>query len=117
MASRHYGLAVPQPEDFQTQLAMASEDLERLAARLARFSPLAWRTRRAAIQALLAALVTICERQQGRSLPTPDLDTHVLADAVAVIGREIVESLGDAPDRALLDALRSAIDAALAGTR
>jgi hypothetical protein len=62
-------------------------------------------------------LVAIGESQQGRSLPAPQLDAHVLADAVAVIGREIVETLHSVPDTEQVADLRSALDAALAATR
>jgi hypothetical protein len=66
---------------------------------------------------LLRGLIAICERQQGRSLPAPVLDAHVLADAVAVIGREVVGTLATTPDIAQLADLRKAIDLALAATR
>lgn len=108
---------MPAPSDYQTEVAAASDDLERLVARLSRLSPLAWRSRREPIEELLRRLVAICERQQGRSLAAPVLDAHVLADAVAVIGREVVETLQSVPDTDQLASLRTAIGAALAATR
>jgi hypothetical protein len=108
---------VPESSDYQTQLATASGDLERLVARLSRLSPLAWRSRREAIDGLLETLVAICESQQGRSFLAPVLDAHVLADAVAVIGRDIVDTLGLAPDFEQIAELHRAIAAALAATR
>jgi hypothetical protein len=108
---------VPPSNEFRIQLAAASADLERLVARLGRLSPLAWRTRREAIETLLRTLVAICERQQGRPLRAPDLEAHVLADAVAVIGREVVDTIGTEPDLEQVADLRAAVDAALAATR
>lgn len=108
---------MPQTDEFHTQLAAASVDLERLVARLDRLSALAWRTRREATERLLRTLVAICERQQNRSLPAPVLDAHVLADAVAVMGREIIDTLDSEPDVEQVADLLGAIDTALAGTR
>src|SRR4051812_29364005 len=84
----------------------AAADLARLVRRLRGFSPRAWRQGDAEerIRALAEALVTIAG--EGHQLPA-GLPTHALADVVAVVGNDAVNSEGAAPAvRALLlDAL------------
>jgi hypothetical protein len=114
---RDYRRAVPDAEPLDPGLGAALDDLDQLVQRLSRFSPRSWRAYREPITALVATLVELCERQQGRSLPTPELSDHVLTDAVAVIGGEVLDTLAETPDAAVLDAARVAIMAALAATR
>lgn len=111
---REYGRAVPETGDFDRRRALVSAELERLVLRLTRLSARSWRDCRPAVVALVAALVDVAGRQQGRTLAVPALDDHVLASAVAVIGRDLLGSIDDAD---LLAAAASAIETALAATR
>lgn len=110
-------MPVAPSDDFESTFAATGDELERLVARLSRLSPLAWRTRRDAAESLLQTLVSVCESQQGRRLPVPQVDSHVLADAIAVIGRECLDGLAHSPQDDLLAQLRAGIDRALAATR
>jgi hypothetical protein len=102
---------------YDDQLVAAAAELERLVGRLALFSPRSWRTYRAAVMSLLAALVAACNRQQRATLSVPDVPDHALADATTVIGREVLDTLAASPDGDLLGIVRAAIGEALTATR
>jgi hypothetical protein len=104
-------------ERLDDGLGLSRADLGRLVQRLSRVSPLGWRAIRSPVAAFLATMVELSERQQGRPLTLPDLSDHMLADAVAVIGGEVLDTLAESPDAATLEAARGAITAALAATR
>ncbi|HVW80754.1 MAG TPA: hypothetical protein VHB69_07440 [Mycobacteriales bacterium] len=108
---------MPQSDPFQTKLAAVTDAHERLVARLTRLSPMAWRSRRAAAEEVLRALAAISARQQGRDLPAPVVEVHVLPYAVAVVGRDVLDTTASASDLQTLQEVEAALRSALEATR
>jgi hypothetical protein len=114
---RDYGRAVWDTGEFGQRQARVSAELDQLVRRLARLSPRSWRDARQPVIDLIATLVEVSARVHGRAMVTPSLDDHVLTDAVAVIGRDLLDSLDGERDAVILNAAGSAIEAALKATR
>lgn len=108
---------MPDADGYQRRVTEVGVELERLALRLGRLSSRSWRTHRRSVDLLLAELVGLAGRQQARDLPVPVLEDHVMAAAVAVVGREVLDALVTVPDEALLDAIAASIETALTTTR
>ena len=100
-----------------TPLAVARDDLDRLVRRLRHLSPAAWRSRRAAVVALLERLADLGGTfaiWPERMLP--DLPDHALADAVAVLGGDLLEVVPVVGGGDVLEPLRQAIGECLSRT-
>jgi hypothetical protein len=104
--------------DDEALLGAAWSDLDRLVGRLQRLSESAWRPRRELVMTLLDELARVDARLENVELtPLPDLANFALADALAVIGGDVLECLGAGGHRAVLDEVASLVQAALVSTR
>jgi hypothetical protein len=88
-----------------------SADLDQLVRRLRLLSPRSWKNYREPVQEALAALVAIASRREGRELAVPDLPDHVLPDALAVIGHDLLDSVDPAITAAVADQIHEALNA------
>jgi hypothetical protein len=104
---------VPSDEDLRA----AAADLDLLVRRLRLFTPRTWRSHRESIQALIAELVRLSSLIESRNLPVPELPDHVLADAVAVIGTDLLSPTDVSMPAGVLAELRTALSDALTATR
>jgi hypothetical protein len=99
-------------------LAIAHDDLVRLVYRLRNLSVGAWRGRRAAVVLLVDQLAALSAQLEHRGAPKlPELADHVLTDAVAVIGGDVLDALSTDPDLASQARALADIRAALEATR
>jgi hypothetical protein len=106
------------PRDaFDTELASAREDLGRLVRRLRSLSPASWRDRQAAARAALDGFVALEVQLESAPLTPPMLATHVLPDAIAVVGGDALEAIAATADRSALATARTLLESALAATR
>lgn len=112
-----YRQSVPGGDAFQPDLAAATTDLERLVRRLRSLSQRSWRERRAAAQAALDGLAALDARLEGRQLDTPTVPEHALADALAVIGGDVLDAIAMLDDRSALDTTIHLLEVALERTR
>jgi hypothetical protein len=104
--------------DYEAQVALASQDLERLVRRLRGLSALAWRTRREPVEALLEQLErTTASIEDRPPKPIPILPDHALADAVSVLGHDVVSALVREVDGASVRELVSVVRAGLGSTQ
>jgi hypothetical protein len=110
---------VPTPDQgYDELLAVAAGELARLIRRLAALSGRAWSTRREPVVGLLGQLAALdAVVEDTTSHPVPDLPDHALADALAVIGGDVLEALGSRRDPAALDRTLGELRAAWAATR
>jgi hypothetical protein len=108
---------VTEAVSYAEELRETVAELDQLVRRLRLFTPRTWRTHREGIQHLIKGLVRLAERAENASLIAPDVPDHVLADAVAVIGADLVEALRTGASPVLLKDLRDLIAAALVATR
>lgn len=104
-------------QDFAVQLALLGDALERLERRLRSLGAAAWRSRATVVRALLTELIAVEAMLRGRSPhELPHIAEFALADALAVIGGDVIEAFADvecdASLRSALSAVRTAIDAA-----
>jgi hypothetical protein len=102
---------------FDADLAAARDDLGRLVRRLRSLSPGGWKSRQAAAQAALAGFVALEVDLEGGPPFSPRVATHVLPDAIAVIGGDALTAIAVATDTRALVAAQGLIEAALASTR
>jgi hypothetical protein len=92
-------------ETDEARLVRALGDLDRLVQRLQRLSPAAWRSREAPVREALTEMASLDCRLAGvgpRRLPS-DLPLHALADAVSVVGADLLTELRRDRDAALFD--------------
>ncbi len=104
--------------DYEHRLVLARGELARLVLRLRSLSPPAWRSRRKSAVAAVDRLADLSGRAEGRPVPpVPAIAMHALADAVAVVGGDVLAALSDSPDDDLLTAVVETIREALEQTR
>jgi hypothetical protein len=108
---------VADPVSYEQELHATAADLDRLVRRLRLFTPRTWLSYRESIQDLLVDLVRIAGVVEGWVLAVPDVPDHVLADAVAVIGADLIDTLEGQPSEDALTELRASLSGALAATR
>jgi hypothetical protein len=103
---------------YDERLSLARGELARLTLRLRSLSPLAWRSRRKAVITSLARLAAISGRAEHREMPAvPVVADHALADAVAVIGGDVLIALTARPDDDLLAELLATLQDLRESTR
>jgi hypothetical protein len=104
---------------FDEQLALARDELARLVRRLRNLSPTAWTARRAPVLLALSRLAAVGALAEQRAMPElPEIADHALADAMAVIGSDVIFVLAGAPpDNSLIESLIAEIDLTLIATR
>jgi hypothetical protein len=109
---------IPQDEAYDELLGLVAVELTRLIRRLSSLSGRAWSSRRDAVNALLTELATF---DAGLELTgpheLPELPDHGLADALAVIGGDLLEALFTHRDPIVLDRLLAELRAAWSATR
>jgi hypothetical protein len=110
---------VPTPDEaYDELLGLAAVELTRLIRRLSHLSGRAWSTRREPAFGLLARLAELDDRLEGTGPhDVPDVPDHGLADALAVIGGDVLESLVSRRDAVVLDRVIAELRAAWAATR
>jgi hypothetical protein len=104
-------------ESFEAELATVKADLARLVRRLRSLSPRSWQPRRPVANSLLAGLVELSASLERRPLEPPGVPDHVLADAVAVIGGDVLAAITAMQDQDALAAVSDLLRNALDGTR
>jgi hypothetical protein len=111
--------AVPGPDDgIEDQLALASDALELLIRRLRSLSDRAWSTRREPALVLLRQLAALGSAVEDVGPhEVPDLPDYALADAVALVGGDLLEAASLRGDRAALERALAELRAAWAATR
>ena len=103
---------------YDERLSLARGELGRLILRLRSLSLPAWRPRRLAVIDALTRLAELSGRAEHRDLPAvPAVADHALADAVAVIGGDVVVALAADPDDGLLAEFVATVQAAREATR
>jgi hypothetical protein len=101
-------------QDPGDALAETEADLHRLVQRLRGLSPGAWRSRRTAVENLLAGLEKIAAELEGRPpRPVPEVQDYARGDAVAVVGGEAVAAAREMGDGANVSTLSAKIQRAL----
>jgi hypothetical protein len=110
---------VPTPEDaYDELLGLFAVELTRLIRRLSSLSGRAWSGRRDAVLGLLTGLATLDAALDGTDPhAVPALPDHGLADALAVIGGDLIEALAAHRDPAVLDRALAQLRAAWSATR
>jgi hypothetical protein len=108
----------PADEAYDELLRLVAAELTRLIRRLSSLSGPAWSGRRDAVLALLGQLAALDAALEG-SPPhaVPELPDHGVADALAVIGGDLLEALVTHHDPAALDRALADLRAAWAATR
>ncbi|HVV77062.1 MAG TPA: hypothetical protein VHC43_13610 [Mycobacteriales bacterium] len=104
-------------QSFDARLKAVSDGLERLTRRLRSFSTRSWQTRRGAAQVLLEGLVALDAELERRALQVPAVADHVFADAITVVGEEVLAGLRIAREEALLARAERLVEQGLAATR
>lgn len=104
-------------ESFAARASVAAADLDKLVRRLRSLSPRAWQDRSATVRAALAGLVELSSELEGRALEPPEVADHVLPDAVAVIGTDVLTTARRADDEAAVARMHELIKTALNVTR
>jgi hypothetical protein len=114
-----YARRVPTSDEaYDELLGLAAVELTRLIRRLSHLSSRAWSTRREPARGLLTRLVELDDRLEGTGPHVvPDLPDHGLADALAVIGGDVLEALVSRRDEVALDRVIAELRAAWAATR
>jgi hypothetical protein len=90
--------------ELESKLGIFAEELSRLDRRLRGLSAAAWRSRSGAVRQALEELARVdahARRDRERSLP--DLMDYALADALLVIGADVLEALSDNPQSGQID--------------
>jgi hypothetical protein len=115
----HTLAAVPTPDDtYDELLGLAAAELTRLIRRMSSLSGRAWATRREPAVALLTELAALDVALEGAGPhQLPVLPDHALADALAVIGGDVLEALVAERDPATLDRVVADLRTAWAATR
>jgi ABC-type transporter Mla subunit MlaD len=108
---------VPVGEDFAARAAAVTADLDRLTRRLRTLSTRALNDRSPAVRAALDALAHLSAALAGRTAPSPTVADHVLADAIAVIGWDVVTLAVERTDLPALETADRIIQVALSATR
>jgi hypothetical protein len=111
---------VPTSDDaaYDELLGLVAAELTRLIRRLSSLSGRAWSTRRAPVIALLFVLAALDAEVEDTQLhDVPQLPDHGLADALAVIGGDLLEALVTHRDPAALDRALAELRAAWSATR
>jgi hypothetical protein len=105
-------------QDPGDAFAEVEANLGLLIRRLRRLSPNAWRSRRAPVEDLLAGLEKIAAQLEGRPpRPVPALPDYALADAVAVVGGDVVTQIDQLSGSPSLSEMGRLIRYALDATR
>jgi hypothetical protein len=105
-------------QDPGDALAETEADLHRLVQRLRGLSPGAWRSRRTAVENLLAGLEKIAAELEGRrSRQVPALPDYARPDAVAVVGGDVIRELDQFRGAPSLSEVGGLIRCALDATR
>ena len=107
---------MPGEDGFDDRLAAAAADLGLLVRRLRSLSPRAWQDRRDTARTALAELVALNARLEGRELWPPNVADHILPDAIAVVGGDVLAVIEGERSAAIGEFLRL-IGAALRQTR
>lgn len=103
---------------YEARLRQVRGDLDHLVGRLRSLGTLSWKARRAAVKELLDRIGDLAAQAEHRTpRRVPDLPDHALADALVVLGADLISALAIATEPDVLDAAGRAIDAALAATR
>jgi hypothetical protein len=111
---------VPTPDEaaYDELLGLVASELTRLTRRLSSLSGRAWSGRRPAVIALLGQLAELTAGlEQTGPHAVPELPDHGLADALAVIGGDLLEALVTYRDPAVLDRALAELRAAWTATR
>jgi hypothetical protein len=111
-------VSTPDEAAYDELLGLVAAELTRLIRRLSSLSGRAWSSRRDPVLALLeawAALDAVFEESPPHAVP--DLPDHGLADALAVIGGDLLEALVTHRDRVALDRALAELRAAWSATR
>jgi hypothetical protein len=110
---------VPTPDEaYDELLGLVAVELTRLIRRLASLSARAWSDRRDPVIGLLSGLAALDAALEGIDPHrVPALPDHGLADALAVIGGDLLESLAARRDPAVLDRALAELRAAWSATR
>lgn len=102
---------------LEAELTAAREDLALLIRRLRSLSPRARTDRADAVRAALAGLVALDHRLEGGPPQPPNVADHILADAIAVIGGDVLETIVVGRDRSVLTEVTGLLERALSQTR
>jgi hypothetical protein len=103
---------------YEEQLALAGDELDRLVRRLRNLSPGAWRLRREPVVAALGRLAELTALAERRTVPKPPtVAEHALADAMAVIGGDVIVALTTSRDGNLMAILVVELRQVLDATR
>jgi uncharacterized coiled-coil protein SlyX len=117
--SRIHNLAsLPGVAEHQAEPSQVRDDLELLVRRLRSLSPAAWRSRRTAVEELLAAMERLtAEAEQRPARPVPEVADHALADAVSVLGTDAIVAIEAKQDARRMATFGSKLTSALRSTR
>jgi hypothetical protein len=109
---------VTEAGEYDDRLELAATELERLVRRARGLTSRSWPTRRHAVETALTRMEQLGRERENRvGHPVPELPDYALADALAVLGGDVIESLARVPpDPAQLDRLLSEIRGALDAT-
>lgn len=105
------------PDPLVADLAAAGESLDLLVRRLRSLSPRARTDRAGAARTALDGLVALEVRLEGCPAKPPAVADHILADAIAVVGGDLLEAVASSADASSLAEMRKLINTALAATR
>jgi hypothetical protein len=105
-------------QSYDELLGLAASELTRLVRRASQLSGRAWSTRRAPVTELLGRLAEVdATLEQTGPHAVPEVPDHGLADALAVIGGDVLEALVATPDPVVLDRVLADLRAAWTATR
>jgi hypothetical protein len=111
-------VSIPDDEAYDELLGLVAAELTRLIRRLSSLSGRAWSSRRDPVHSLLGQLAALGAVVEGSpSHVVPELPDHGLADALAVIGGDLLEALVTHRDPAALDRALAELRAAWSATR
>ena len=102
---------------FDSEVAATAAELERLVRRLRSLSRRAWKDRRPPAQTALDGLVALDAQLEQRELESPTVADHVIPDAVALIGGDVLDAVATTGNADALEAVRRLIGEALVATR
>jgi hypothetical protein len=104
-------------ESFEDELAAAADGLSLLVRRLRSLLPRPLADRQEAATTALTGLAVLSARLDGRTHASPIVAGHVVADAIAVVGADVLDSLAVSQDPVCLAELRRLVEVALDQTR